>query len=403
MSTTNNMSRHDLHWQLLVTVSAAALLASVYGAGEAEAAGNDSDRPQLWIELGGQLEQMTNGQEPFAPAFVANIPDTLFSPLNVEKPLRYSFGGEGGISFEPRGSDWALSASIRIGRTNGVMHKTQLIKNAYVPVHVTQPKYHGGYSLYPYHHAKFEDVRSKQSETHAVLDFQASRDVGLGLFGNNGSSSLGFGVRFAQFTSKMNVNIKAAPDVHYLSTPINTTAARQFWRYSQVVHFHGYVAQLNIERSFRGVGPSLAWKGSAALLGNPDVSEITFDWGASAAVLFGRQKVQGHHQTTARRYSGHNWTEAASVQGHGLKPGNFNAHITNQTYDATDPNRAHSVIVPNVGAMAGLSFRYADAKISFGYRADFFFGAMDGGIDTRKTENRGFFGPFASISFGLGD
>ena len=62
----------------------------------------------------------------------------------------------------------------------------------------------------------------------------------------------------------------------------------------------------------------------------------------------------------------------------------------------TDP-----VIVPNVGGFAGLSFRYADAKVSFGYRADFFFGAIDGGIDARKSETLGFYGPFATISIGL--
>ena len=49
----------------------------------------------------------------------------------------------------------------------------------------------------------------------------------------------------------------------------------------------------------------------------------------------------------------------------------------------------------------GLSFRYANAKM-MGYRADFFFGAMDGGIDTGKSGNIGFYGPFAAISVGLG-
>jgi hypothetical protein len=49
-----------------------------------------------------------------------------------------------------------------------------------------------------------------------------------------------------------------------------------------------------------------------------------------------------------------------------------------------------------------LPFRYANAKLSFGYIADEFFGAMDGGIDAYKAENRGFFGPFANISIGLG-
>jgi hypothetical protein len=65
-------------------------------------------------------------------------------------------------------------------------------------------------------------------------------------------------------------------------------------------------------------------------------------------------------------------------------------------------DRSRSVIVPNVGGFAGLSYRYSNAKLSLGYRADFFFGAMDGGIDTRKTYDRNFYGPFATISVGLG-
>jgi hypothetical protein len=41
--------------------------------------------------------------------------------------------------------------------------------------------------------------------------------------------------------------------------------------------------------------------------------------------------------------------------------------------------------------------------VSLGYRADFFFNIMDGGIDTRKGEDRAIHGPFAKISVGLGD
>jgi len=40
--------------------------------------------------------------------------------------------------------------------------------------------------------------------------------------------------------------------------------------------------------------------------------------------------------------------------------------------------------------------------VSFGYRADFFFGAVDEGIDARHTKNLGFDGPFTTISIGLG-
>ena len=59
------------------------------------------------------------------------------------------------------------------------------------------------------------------------------------------------------------------------------------------------------------------------------------------------------------------------------------------------------VVVPNLGGFAGVSFVNGSAKIKFGYRADFFFGAMDEGIDTRKSETLGFYGPFATISIGL--
>lgn len=45
---------------------------------------------------------------------------------------------------------------------------------------------------------------------------------------------------------------------------------------------------------------------------------------------------------------------------------------------------------------------FKNFKMNAGYRADLFFHAMDGGIDTRKSENVGFYGPFASVSVGLG-
>jgi len=63
---------------------------------------------------------------------------------------------------------------------------------------------------------------------------------------------------------------------------------------------------------------------------------------------------------------------------------------------------SRSVVVPNVGAFAGVTYRIHDFKISAGYRADFFFNAMDGGNDARKSEKIGNYGPFMSVSIGLG-
>jgi hypothetical protein len=60
------------------------------------------------------------------------------------------------------------------------------------------------------------------------------------------------------------------------------------------------------------------------------------------------------------------------------------------------------VTIPNVGGFAGLSYRFTNAKISAGYRADFFFGAKDGGLETRNSTDVSFHGPYATISIGLG-
>jgi hypothetical protein len=59
-------------------------------------------------------------------------------------------------------------------------------------------------------------------------------------------------------------------------------------------------------------------------------------------------------------------------------------------------------VVPNLGGYVGASVHYSNAKINFGYRVDEFFGAMDGGQDTAKKYNRGFYGPYLNLSLGLG-
>ena len=63
----------DFRWRLLATVSALTLLALTVSEANAE----DSDRPTVWIELGGQLSRLENSQEPYAPPFVALTPSNL--------------------------------------------------------------------------------------------------------------------------------------------------------------------------------------------------------------------------------------------------------------------------------------------------------------------------------------
>jgi iron complex outermembrane receptor protein len=381
-------NRAAIRWKLLTGASALALTAYIAPVAHAE----DSAQPQIWIELGGQLSRLEDGQEAFSPTF-PNSParPSIFSPSQpFERPPLYSIDEFANISFQPDNSDWVFSASVRYGRSASNRHVHQqtypksfadLFGSGTVAGHPYVAKY-----IIPFANRN-ADTRAENSERHSVLDFQAGKDVGLGMFGSHGSSVVSLGVRFAQFASKSNITLKSDPDWHFNTKYVSF--AGHTWEKSQPFHSNG--ATLQASRSFRGIGPSLSWNASTALAGNPDNSELTFDWGVNAALLFGRQRTKTHHQTT-ERYS----------------PGKYSSHeappqTTFQGPAQPDHTRSRDVTVPNVGGFAGLSFKYSDAKLSFGYRADMFFGAIDGGIDARKSADRSFMGPYASISIGLGD
>ena len=158
----------------------------------------------------------------------------------------------------------------------------------------------------------------------------------------------------------------------------------------QFASFHTYHATGYADRDFHGIGPALSWSGSAPFVGNSQGGEITFDWGANAALLFGKQRTRVRDMETG-------WSKAHAGDDNQSAP-----YVTLYQRPGGHSND-RSVTVPNLGASAGLSYRYTNAKISFGYRADVFFGAMDTGIDAVKKSNLTFNGPYASISVGLGD
>jgi iron complex outermembrane receptor protein len=368
----------EYRWKLLSTVSIVSLLVSMPQSSGALAADAESDHPTIWIELGGQLEHINTLGDAFAPSFLAANPNSEAlksgSPFEAQSLPHLSYGGEGKVTFEPDGTDWIFSASMRYGRASSDRHIHVQTKG--VDFAKTSPLYQLQSIYYGHHSAdtkEFADTVAKRSETHSILDFQAGRDVGLGIFGGHSTSNLSFGVRIAQFASKSDVTMKGRPDLHLYSVG---------WKY-----WHTYVAHEHAARSFRGIGPSVSWSGSVPLFENDGDSEISFDWGANAALLFGRQKAAVQHNTTGRVF--HEKYAYASQ------------YITRYQRGAS-PNRSRSVTVPNIGGFAGMSFRYSAARVNLGYRADFFIDAMDGGGDSRKTETVGFFGPVATISIGLG-
>ena len=380
----DKVHRTSIRWRLLAGVSAVALTAHIASADLARA--EDSGRPTVWIELGGQLSRLQGGQETFAPPLMDGRPAIFESSQKFEKPPSHSFDGFGDISIQPSDSSWVFSVSVRYGRSKSGKRVVQQTS--------PQPfqKYFFGTTTTKNPIAeKFAQTDAHSSEQHTVLDFQVGKDVGLGMFGSEKTvSTVSFGVRFAQFSRQSNITLRSDPDWHfnykYLNIPsygiTNFKAV-----YGQP--YHSNFAHLATRTSFHGIGPSVSWKGSIPVVGNKDAGTVAFDWGANAALLFGRQKAQTHHQTIGKSHAG-----GAFFTQPGL------VTVYNQPA-VPDHTRTRSVVVPNVGGLVGLSFSYPNAKISMGYRADFFFGAMDGGIDMRKTYDRDFYGPFATISIGL--
>lgn len=63
--------------------------------------------------------------------------------------------------------------------------------------------------------------------------------------------------------------------------------------------------------------------------------------------------------------------------------------------------RSRTVVIPNLGGMAGISVNFRNSKVTFGYRGDFFLNAMDTGFDKQKSRTVGFYGPFVNFSIGI--
>jgi hypothetical protein len=316
------------------------------------------------------------------------------SSAKFERPPLYSVDETGKFSFQPDGSNWVFSASVHIGRSVGTQKVNQ---QTYPKSFITH------YSIFgvPYTgrrsplSARFARTIAKHDESHVIADFQAGKDVGLGMFGNKDSSSVfGVGVRFAQFNTKSNISLNSDPDWQFLYR-YNDYPSLGIYHLKKVAGqpYHSNIAGLIATRNFLGIGPSISWNASAPFIGTAKNGEVTVDWGLNAAILFGRQRTKVQHHTTSLYHS----RNLGSYVGQ-----SYRSKATVLSRSTTAHNRMRNVIVPNVGGFAGLSFHVENFKVSAGYRADLFFHAVDGGIDTHKSENVGFYGPFASVSVGIG-
>jgi len=399
-----NDNRATIRWKLLTGVSALALAVSSANMARAE----DTDHPLIWIELGGEIDMMQGLSRPFTAPFMSVTPQskpgiTPAEPdvyagsifLDNQKPPKFDFGFDGSISFQPQDSDWIFDAAIRYGRAHTSEHKHQQGAAAYAP------KYNflvGTTDAFPLLAAPLADVKTRDDEKHMILDFSAGKDLGMGMFGPNSESTISAGVRFAQFVDKTDTSISARPGIGYIVRP------HSFFGFPKVT-FYQYSLTGHADRSFKGVGPSLSWKASAPIAGNAEDGELSLDWGINGALLFGRQKARVDHKTKdshlTQAYCSHPYT-SGGINYCGY-PGYTSRYQAAYPTRERHQRRSHSVMVPNLGGFAALTAQFRDAKVSIGYRYDTFLSAMDTGIDTRKTSNLTFNGPYVSISVGLGD
>ncbi|HVP86295.1 MAG TPA: hypothetical protein VMS78_16355 [Rhizomicrobium sp.] len=388
-----NKTGGDLRRKFLTGVSALALAASV--ATPEAATAQDQDRSTVWIELGAQMSKLGESSEPYAPDFTSMRPSNFSPSQDFEKSARYSTEEFGKISLRPTGSDWVLSAAVRYGRSS--VHKNVHEQSPFAAAQTYAPETFSAYRpVRAPRAARFAETMVGNSEQHLIADFQAGKDVGLGLFGKHGSSQVSLGVRFAQFTEKSNVALKSDPDWRFTHKSVFFYSSYYIHALPQV--YHSNSATFRADRSFRGLGPSLSWNASEPISGNAEEGELNIDWGLNGAVLFGRQKSRIQRTETVRYNDGGDGYLLNAFYGR-LPQGTM---VTVYHHAPPAQIRSHSAVVPNVGGFAGLSFKYDTAKLTLGYRADFFFGAMDGGVDARKSYDRNFFGPYASISIGLG-
>ncbi|HEV2561063.1 MAG TPA: hypothetical protein VGT78_02875 [Rhizomicrobium sp.] len=379
MNRTANMRSAKTRTGLLATVSSIALLGYVCTAADAALASGSDDRPLIWIEIGGQAERTDTAPELFEPPFFKLAVPMVFSALTQSQKFPpYSTGLNGQISFQPENSDWVISAAIRYGRSHSTRHLHHQTKGFPSAFETFQGRIFG---TPPF--AAYGDTHSSVREAHTVLDFQAGKDIGLGLFGEHGVSTISGGIRFAQFTANSHVTMHALPTYH---TYVRLNIPGRF-----LVIFgvrDSFTAAMDASRNTRAAGPSLSWNASLPVIGGNSDASVNIDWGINAAVLFGRQRAHVSHQTQ-------------SCYAKGVWASTYCQHGYNNPL--ADHKRSRIASIPNLGGFAGISFRYSDAKVSLGYRADMFFGAVDGGIDAAKKEDRAFYGPFASISVGMGD
>ncbi len=313
-------SKGQLFWR----VSALALM-STAGASGAKAA----EAGHTWtLELDGTYEfDHEAATQSFIPSDA--IPDAYLKPKHG-----YDVGGR--LTYQPDGSPMSYGLAVHFGRTSEVRHSATV---AY-------------YSKY----LENQSVQNRATTSHAVVDFEVGKDIGLGLFSHDGVATIGGGLRYGHFSSTTR-------------GVFSTTA-----KYSNSFNTFTQDGTFKLTRTTDAVGPRLFFRTTQPLPGELGRSGLSLGIGADGSVLFGRQRTNNNVEST-----GAYTTQFPAI------------------------HRSRNRTMGTLGAFAQINWHTTGSPLtlSVGYKVDDYINALDGGFQTSHGIDILQHGPFASMIWKL--
>jgi iron complex outermembrane receptor protein len=333
------------------------------------------------VEIGGGMSRFDRDVERYAPDWMT----PALAPSLDAQDYDLDWGDIRSLKLTYRPANgWKVSAAYMHGKTNGQSRQEGVPEEI---AGLTVPNFFGGGTKYINQIDNYANVAAQSSEEFVIADFKVGKDVGLGVFGAAGTSTLAAGLRYASLQSDSRV---ATGGIGGSYIAPNTTGSSGVRRRSV------YEVSLNSEREFEGVGPSVSWDASVRLLGDDQSGHADLDWSVGGAVLFGKQTVVSHEDRFGLYYR--------ATNGGAADPGSGNGYVATQIYNgvALPRTRSDDVTVPNLSLNLGLSYSIDRLKVSTGYAYDRFFDAIDGGFEEAKEYDRTIHGPYLKLSLGFG-
>jgi iron complex outermembrane receptor protein len=316
------------------------------------------------VEIGAGVSRFDGGVEHYAPDWVT---PPLAAPLALQDDdLDWGDVRDVKLTYAI-GNGWKVSAAYSSGRTNGAGEGRS--------TEVTPDGSLYGLPVTRDHAANFAVL---DGEEHTIADFMVGKEMGLGIFGEGGKSTLAAGLRYASFKSDSRVDAEGLTEGYI--APVQTL------KYG-VQHWRGSFTTLESTREFEGVGPTVSWESAVRLAGDDQIGHVDLDWRVGGGVLFGKQTMDSSEDRLSTYY---------------YSPGGTTITPTTLYDEVVPRQRTEDVTVPNLSLTLGVSYAIDRVKVSTGYSYDRFFDAIDGGIDEAQTYDRTIHGPYLKFSLGFG-